>query len=289
MTTAVAIAMVLLVLAGTNVWVHLGPSRVHVVTGPLAALLLLLIGRLAGLTWQEMGLGQQTLVRGALVGLIAAVAVAVVYAVGVAFPFTRGAFRDTRYQVGPRTALYTALVAIPLGTVVFEEVAFRGVLWGLLSRDYGALEATTVSACLFGLWHVLPATDLARTHSAVQGRRTEVPSALGHGRVAITVLATVAFTALAGLVFAELRRRTGSLVAPIGLHWATNGLGVLAAAWVWAMGSQDVRTHDGTRRGLTPGDVQAAQADSADPSGRPGSEGYPVWQRIVRRLWSSRS
>ena len=51
----------------------------------------------------------------------------------------------------------------------------------------------------------------------------------------MTVLATVAFTTVAGIVFAELRRHTGSLAAPIGLHWATNGLGVLAAARVWAV------------------------------------------------------
>ena len=35
MTTAVAIAVVLLVLTVTNVWVHLGPTGVHLVTGPL--------------------------------------------------------------------------------------------------------------------------------------------------------------------------------------------------------------------------------------------------------------
>jgi membrane protease YdiL (CAAX protease family) len=48
----------------------------------------------------------------------------------------------------------------------------------------------------------------------------------------------VAFTGLAGVVFCELRRRSGSLLAPAGLHWATNGLGVLAAAAVWAWGTQ---------------------------------------------------
>src|ERR1035437_5426818 len=56
MTTA-AIAVVLLVLAATNVWVHLGPSQVHLVTGPLAALLLLLIGKVAGLTRPGLGPG----------------------------------------------------------------------------------------------------------------------------------------------------------------------------------------------------------------------------------------
>jgi membrane protease YdiL (CAAX protease family) len=150
MTTTVALTVVLLVLAATNVWVHLGPSRVHVVTGPLAAVLLLLVGRTAGLTWPELGLGRQELPRGALVGLGVAGVVAIVYAVALAVPFTRGAFRDTRYRIGPGAALYTSLVAIPLGTVIFEEVAFRGVLWGLLARDFGALAATAVSACLFG-------------------------------------------------------------------------------------------------------------------------------------------
>jgi membrane protease YdiL (CAAX protease family) len=42
----------------------------------------------------------------------------------------------------------------------------------------------------------------------------------------------VAGTALAGVVFCELRRRSGSLLAPMGLHWALNGLGF---AFVWAV------------------------------------------------------
>jgi membrane protease YdiL (CAAX protease family) len=264
MTTPVALAVVLLVLVATNIWVHLGPSRAHLLTGPLATVLLLLVGRQAGLTWEELGLGWQTLLRGALVGGVAAVAVAIVYAVAVAIPLTRGAFRDTRYRIGFRAALFISLVAIPVGTVLFEEVAFRGVLWGLLSRDLGVRTATVVSACIFGLWHVLPAIDLARSNMSVQGH-----TKAGRRRVALTVLATVAFTTVAGIVFAELRRRSGSLLAPIGLHWATNGLGVLAAARVWAMSPRDVTPPDG--------------------SASSGPEGQAAWQRIVRRLWSSRS
>jgi membrane protease YdiL (CAAX protease family) len=41
-------------------------------------------------------------------------------------------------------------------------------------------------------------------------------------------------TAAAGLVLAELRRRSGSLLAPGLLHWATNGLGYLVGALAWA-------------------------------------------------------
>jgi membrane protease YdiL (CAAX protease family) len=50
----------------------------------------------------------------------------------------------------------------------------------------------------------------------------------------IAVLGTVLFTAASGVVFCELRRRSGSLLAPAGLHWAVNGLSVLASAAVWA-------------------------------------------------------
>ena len=288
-STAVAIAVVLLVLAATNVWVHMGPSRMHLVTGPLAAVLLLLVARMAGLTWPELGLGWQTMLRGVEGGVIAAAAVAIVYAVALAIPFTRGAFRDTRYRVGSRAALYTALVAIPLGTVLFEEVAFRGVLWGLLLRDFGAPTATAVSAGLFGVWHVLPALGIVRTHSAVKGHAAP---AADRRRVAVTVLATIAFTTLAGIVFAELRRRSGSLITPIGLHWATNGLGVLAAARVWAI-SKDVATPDPVAPDVVapdvvPPDAVPADASPAGASLRFGSAGQPAWQRILRRLWSSR-
>ena len=243
MTTAEAVTVVLLMLVATNLWVYLGPRRLHLLTGPLAALLLLLVGRTAGLTWDDLGLGRQTLLRGALVGGISAVAVAIAYAVAVVIPFTRGVFRDTRYRIELSSALYIALVAIPVGTVLLEEMAFRGVLWGLLARDLGIRTATVVSACIFGLWHVLPAMDLARTNTSVRGQTTA-----GLRRVSLTVLATVAFTTLAGVIFAELRRRSGSLMAPIGLHWATNGLGVLAASRVWASGPSNV---------TTPGDAAA--------------------------------
>jgi membrane protease YdiL (CAAX protease family) len=81
---------------------------------------------------------------------------------------------------------------------------------------------------LFGLWHVLPALDLARTNNAVAGSGRRA-------RLAVAVVGTVAFTAAAGVLFGELRRRSGSLLAPMLLHWATNAAGVLGSALVWAI------------------------------------------------------
>jgi hypothetical protein len=78
-------------------------------------------------SWQELGLGRGTWRRGLIWAAGAIVAVAVVYAVGAALPQTRDAFRDARYHLGWEHALLTAFLLIPLGTVLSEEVAFRGV------------------------------------------------------------------------------------------------------------------------------------------------------------------
>lgn len=199
------------------------------VVGPVSAAGLIALARLAGLSWVELGLGPGTWRRGMIWSGVIIGAVAVVYAAGSALPQTRDAFRDTRYHEGWGEALLTALVLIPVGTVLVEEVAFRGVLWGLVRRVRGTAAATAVSSTLFGLWHVLPSLGLSSDNEAIG-------AAVGRGRSAqvFTVLATVAFTALAGVVFCELRRRSGSLLASASLHWATNGLGVLASAAVWA-------------------------------------------------------
>jgi uncharacterized protein len=209
--------------------VHVGPRRAHLVTGPLGAVALLAVGRAAGLSWASLGLSVSQLLPGLAYGAVAAGAIALVYVVGMALPLTRRAFLDTRYQIPMRAAVLMSLVTIPLATVVFEEVAFRSVLWGLLEADHGPAVATALTSVLFGLWHILPALDVTGTSTAISdgGRSPD------RRRVVLTILGTVLFTALAGVVFAELRRGSDSLVAPVLLHWATNGLAVVAASRMW--------------------------------------------------------
>ena len=123
-----------------------------------------------------------------------------------------------------RSALVAALVVVPLGTVVPEELAFRGLLPALLGRRHGRRAAVLVSSGLFGLWHVLPSLGGGAANAAITG-------AVGGGdagtaaRVAVTVL----FTSLAGVVLCWLRLRSGSLLAPVLAHWTVNGLGVIVA------------------------------------------------------------
>lgn len=228
----IAAVVVVAVLAVLNV-VDIGVPHASLVAGPLCAAALLALARFAGLSWRDLGLGPGTWRPGMRWAAVVIAAMGLVIAAGAAVPLTREAFRDTRYRLDLGHALLTALVLIPVGTVLLEEVAFRGVLCGLLRRVRGTGTATVVSSVLFGLWHVLPSLGLAADNQAISGT-------VGRGAStrAGTVLATVLFTALAGVVFCELRRRSGSLLASAGLHWAANALGVLASAAVWAWGTR---------------------------------------------------
>src|SRR5439155_2853915 len=135
---------------------------------------------------------------------------------------------------------YQALVRIPLGTVVLEEVAFRGVLYGLLLHPAGVVWATAVSSALFGLWHILPSGDLPDLNPAA-GRAFR-------RRRLLVVPAAVVVTALAGVVFCEVRRRSGSLLAPAALHWAINAVGYVTAFLVIRSRVRPTRTPGRPRR-----------------------------------------
>jgi membrane protease YdiL (CAAX protease family) len=220
-----ALALTVVVMVAVNVWVDVGSDRWQPAVGPAVAGILLVVGRSAGLSWDQLGLGPGAVVRGLAWGGAALALVVAGYFAALCFPGTRRLLRDPRHRVGVRPAVVLALLTVPLGTVVVEEVAFRSVLWGLLVVERGVVTAAVVTSILFGLWHVLPARHGAR----VSATEESVP----RGDLARRVVGTVAFTTLAGVLFAVLRHQSGSLLAPVLLHWATNGIGVLAAAVAW--------------------------------------------------------
>lgn len=197
--------------------------------GPLTAVLLLAVARAAGLGWAELGLARSRLRAGARWGGSAILLVAAAYAVGLVLPVTRTAFLDERYHLGAGEVALAAFVLIPLATVVPEEIAFRSVLWGVLARRSGPAGVLVGQAVLFGLWHVLVALEVTGTNRAVDDA---VDGGVG---VWLVVAGTVLLTTAGGLVFGELRRRSDSVLAPMGMHWATNSLGVLAGLAAWRL------------------------------------------------------
>ncbi|MFL0580461.1 lysostaphin resistance A-like protein [Dietzia sp. 179-F 9C3 NHS] len=180
-----------------------------------------------GMHWSELGLAARHMPRGLAYGLAATVAVAAVVTAGCLIPATNHYFLSERYS-DLRLAAFSALVLIPLQTVLPEELAFRGVLQGALERVFGTVGVFVVGSLAFGLWHVTSSLGLTAGNA---GLSALLGTGLG-GQLAGIGLA-VAATSVAGAGFIWIRRRSRSLLAPIGLHWAFNAVGALAAALTW--------------------------------------------------------
>jgi membrane protease YdiL (CAAX protease family) len=225
--TYLDIAVVVVVLVLTNLVAHFTTPWASIATVPAAAVGLILLVRSRGLDWTELGLGREHWRSGAGYAAAAVGLVLTVIAIGALLPWTRPMFLNNNYAT-ISGALIASMIIIPLQTVIPEELAFRGVLQGALNRAWGFRGVAAAGSLLFGLWHI--ATSLGLTSSNVGFTRVFGGGLLG--TIAGVVLA-VAATAVAGFVFTWLRRRSGSLIAPIALHWSLNGLGALAAAVVW--------------------------------------------------------
>ncbi|MGA9359812.1 MAG: CPBP family intramembrane glutamic endopeptidase [Mycobacterium sp.] len=223
----VDIAVVVVVLVLTNLIAHFTTAWASIATVPAAAVGLVVLVRCNGLGWAELGLGREHWKSGLGYALAAVAVVGSVIGIGVLLPMTRPMFMNHHYAT-ISGALVASMVVIPLQTVIPEELAFRGVLHGALNRAWGFRGVALGGSLLFGLWHV--ATSLGLTSSNVGFTRLFGGGVVGMlAGVTLAVLATGA----AGFVFSWLRRRSGSLIAPIALHWSLNGLGALAAALVW--------------------------------------------------------
>jgi membrane protease YdiL (CAAX protease family) len=220
----VALAGAVVVLAGANVLNNRLAESGYIATSVIASAALLLLLRACGATWADAGLRHDNLLRGLRWAFVLAVAVAAGYTLLVLLPATRDMFADPRIgSTEPAAIAFAICFYVPLGTVLLEEVGFRGVVYGLVRRARGTAWATAVSSGLFGLWHILPAAHLVRVHPALAGR--------GAFTATLVLVGALVAVSLAGAVLCELRRRSRSLATTAGLHWTTNALGY-AMAWL---------------------------------------------------------
>ena len=216
---------IVVVLIAWNVSANASPDRASLPIGIAGAGLLLFIARRSGLSWAYLGLGTGTMRPGIRTGVMAVGVIAIPLVLMAAIPATRDFLADDRFVgIGALEMLYETLVRIPIGTALAEEVAFRGVLLGMLLVWMTPRAAVLVSSTLFGLWHVLPALDAIESNPA-----GDIVSG-GFGTV-VEVGVQVMVTGLAGVGFAWLRARSGSVLAPALAHWALNGT-AYAAGWL---------------------------------------------------------
>ena len=195
------------------------PRRWHLPTNLVAAGALLATARAGDMTARELGITRSQVASAARHGVGVSATIAATVGLVASPRRLRHLFADDRVRAAShREVAFETLARIPVGTALFEEVAFRGVLSGLLLRIMAPGPAYLASAAAFGLWHVLPTL---RDHAGSPTAGRVSPST--------AAISSVLLTAPAGLAFEGLRRRTDSLLAPVLAHAALNASAYLAA------------------------------------------------------------
>lgn len=230
-------------LVAYNTVTHLRPDADHgyIARNLVASALLVCVARRRGLTWQQLGLARADMGAGWRWGRTGAGVMAGTVALWAAVARHRATgevlLGDRRAALAPRELAWHTLVRIPIGTAAFEELAFRGVLYGLLHQAGGSRVAVAGSSAAFGLWHVAPTLATLRPRDIRAERRsvgrgpTEAPVEVAQD-AKFPIAGAVAMTALGGAALAGLRTVSGHVLAGWMAHWATNAVGLaLAARW----------------------------------------------------------
>lgn len=191
--------------------------RLYVPANLILAVTLVLIGTYVfDLDRSALGFGpnqERGLLAGGLLGLVAASPLGLALLSRKWTPI----LADERIR---GNVAYRALLRVPVGTALPEELAFRGLLFGAL-LPLGVEQAVLWSSAAFGLWHIMPARNLLAENARLNG--------LSIGRAIVSILVIVMLAFGAGLILAGLRVGFGGLAAPFAFHAVLNSLASVAA------------------------------------------------------------
>ena len=180
---------------------------------------------LNGLTPEDLGLGRGRWLPGRL-GCGLAAGAGAGWLLIAAVPATRPLLGDQRAAgLSGRDVAYQTLIRIPVGTALWEETAFRGVLQAALRRVMPGTAAIAVTSGVFGIWHIRPTLQALRANGLADDRR----------RAIAATFAGCATTAAGGALLSWLRARSGRLADTVLLHAAVNSGGLIAAHAVAAL------------------------------------------------------
>ena len=210
-----AVIATIFIVFGNAAGIAAGPNVVTVSGEAIAqsagtVLIVIVASRWCGLTWAEAGIGRTNLMRSSLIGIGTGLGLAAV----VLLALEAGAWLGTpiTYQplrgVSISAVLTHALVGLPLLTAIPEELAFRGLMLGLLMRKLTPLRATLVTSAVFVAWH-----------GAVQLQTLAVTSFTSPWLIVPAMGLAFAGLFAGGVIFALLRLRTGNLAAAVMAHW----------------------------------------------------------------------
>jgi membrane protease YdiL (CAAX protease family) len=183
----------------------------------------------SGLTAADLGLRPDAWRPGRIAAWLAAGA-AIGWLLVAAVPAARPVLKDKRIaSLYGRAMAYQVVMRIPIGTVLWEEIAFRGILQAALRRTMSERAAIMVTSGVFGVWHVRPTLEALRVNGLAANRKQAVAR----------VFAGSAATAAGGVLLSWLRARSGSLTDPVLVHLSANCGGPVA---VWAVAGRESRS-----------------------------------------------
>jgi membrane protease YdiL (CAAX protease family) len=217
---------VLLLLAVANVMSNqVLPDWAYVPWNGSVAICLVLVAR-SSVDLESMGFARWR--HGVAWGAVLATLTIGALLIALLMPVFHEMYQDRRVSAGIGTLLYQTVLRIPVGTALLEEVAFRAVLPALFVARWGVVRGYAAASICFGLWHVLPALSLNKVNPVA----TRLFGS-GVGGVAVAVVFAVFSTALAGAWWCWIRHRSGSVLATMMAHVASNS-GAYTIAWLVA-------------------------------------------------------
>ena len=224
---ALALSAILLIYGNASAVVPHDTREQFLLWSNLALLALLLAWAIAPARFsaQEIGLEPKNAVGSAAFGVALSVLAAVPPVLFIVLaPIITGdpvEAPDITERSGAGMAYFLAFRQ-PVGTALFEEVAFRGVLYAAWHRAGGDRLAMLATALAFSLWHVVITSRSVAESGVVDGPVL----------VAAGVVVSLGGLFMGGLIFAYLRWHTRSIAAPVMAHWL---IVALMSVTVWAM------------------------------------------------------
>ncbi|MEA2627555.1 MAG: protease family protein [Chloroflexota bacterium] len=211
----VAVIATILILFGNATGLADGPNVVTVSWATIAEtagtlLIVIVSSRWCELTWAEAGIGRTNLLRSTLIGAGIGLGLAAMVLLALALGARLGTPITYQPLQGAATSavLAHALVGLPLLTAIPEELAFRGLVLGLLIRRLTPWRATLVTSAIFVAWHVV-----------VQAQTLAVTNFTSPGQIVLATSLAVAGLFAGGLIFAFVRLRTHNLAGAVMAHW----------------------------------------------------------------------
>ena len=185
--------------------------------------LLLLWCRWVGFSLSDLGLAAAQVRASALWGVVLGLVLALP---PVAFIALAPIVTGEPVQAGEINGLSGSEMAIrlafrvPVGTALFEEAAFRGILYAVWLRGTDLRRTVLGTGVVFALWHTVITFKSVLEAEVVESAPL----------VALGYLGSLLGLFLGGAAFALLRWRTGGVVGPFFFHWIVVALMTLT---VW--------------------------------------------------------